>query len=87
MVLSTKRETVLNAGPVPSANAWLRQWLRGRGGFHVMKLYRDTVGADTDHALLISLSASGLCFLPSQSIRNHDTEQDTRYLLRMRSGG
>lgn len=52
-----------------------------------MKLYRDTVGADTDHALVISLSASGLCFLPSQSIRNHDTEQDTRYILRMRSRG
>lgn len=55
MVLSIKRETALNIGPVLSANAWVEAVAEGKVwfGFRFMNLYRDMVSANTDHALVI----------------------------------
>lgn len=49
-----------------------------------MILYGDTVSADTDHALAISFLGGSIFAIP---IRKDDTEQDTRYILRMKSRG
>lgn len=65
-------------------NACIEAWLRGKVNFHFMNLHRDMVSADTDHALVIFVCLWAL-FLPSQS--ETMTEQDTRYILRMKSRG
>lgn len=57
---------------------------QGKVNFHFMNLHRDMVSADTDHALVIFVCLWAL-FLPYQS--ETMTEQDTRYILRMKSRG
>lgn len=82
------REPALIIELCPLPGFGLKQWLEGRCDFHFMILYGDTVSADTDHMLVISLFflffwGGGAVFFPSQL--ENMTEQDNKYILRMES--